>query len=580
MADNSIALGIQPMATPDYAGATMNRMNMMGNIAKLDAYKRQVGDQNALASMLQDPGFDVTNPAHRNALLGRPGGADVLKALGEYGSTTSRAAASDAEANAKNFKLQIDKVDAALKDITGYTTKEDTLAGIERHLARGDIDQTKASGLVQALNAAPNFEAWQMNTVRGLLDAKDRLAQTFTNQDTGGGLRIIAAPTYGGGPARVVEGSAVTKTMTPEQTAAANLAQYKAQYPELVINITPSGSVIGTNPRTGVAYALPVMPGSPPPMPSVPGAAAPGGGIPTGRATAPAGAFGSAIDQAVNAAIPNAAVSSAGRTTEKNAAVGGVPTSFHLTNDARDYTNFPGMTLAQGAAQLKQILEPQGYQVIYGTPGHLDHVHVEPGPALAARAPAAAAPAAGVPAAGVPAAVPAAAAPAVPASFVNTTQLDKQTSARDVLKAIGYDQKTGDNVVSSLIPQSTSGLAQAGVNAMKGAFTGTSTPGGEAVAALDGLVNRLTVDLAGGKLGVGFSDADRVAIKDTLGDAGNKFKPWNERQAAWNAALKVIVRNAGYNEVKIPSPKPTPTAAGKNGVDLNNPLFHKKPGAQ
>jgi hypothetical protein len=364
----------------------------------------------------------------------------------------------------------------------------------------------------------------------------------------------------------------LTMGMSPEQTAAANLAQYKAQYPELVINITPSGSVIGTNPRTGVSYALPVMQGSPPPMPGVPGAAAPGGGIPTGRAAAPAGVFGSAIDQAVNAAIPNAAVSSAGRTPEKNAAVGGVPTSFHLTNDARDYTNFPGMTLAQGAAQLKQTLEPQGYQVIYGTPGHLDHVHVEPGPALAARAPAAA----------VPAAVPAAAAPAVPAtagSFVNTTQLDKQTSARDVLKAIGYDQKTGDNVVSSLIPQSTSGILQTGVNAMKGAFTGTSTPGGEAAAALEGLVNRLTVDLAGGKLGVGFSDADREAIKSTLGDAGNKLKPWNDRQAAWNAAIKVIVRNAGYDQVKIPSPKPTSTAAGKNGVDLNNPLFHKKPGA-
>ena len=255
MADNSIALGIQPMATPDYAGATMNRLNMMGNIAKLDAYKRQVGDQNALASMLQDPGFDVSNPAHRNALLGRPGGADVLKALGEYGSTTSRTAASNATADAAKFKLETDKVDAALKDITSYTTKEDTLAGIERHLARGDIDQTKAAGLAQALNAAPNFEAWQMGTVRGLLDAKDRLAQTFTNQDTGGNLRIIATPTYaGGGPASVVPGSAVTKTMTPGDVQQAidakagrgvtmrgqNMTRDTANNPNVVANVTTS----------------------------------------------------------------------------------------------------------------------------------------------------------------------------------------------------------------------------------------------------------------------------------------------------------------------------------------------------
>jgi hypothetical protein len=254
MADNSIALGIQPMATPDYAGATMNRINMMGNVAKLDAYKRQMGDQNALAKMLQDPTFDVSNPTHRNALLSVPGGADMLKALGEYGSTTSRAAASDAETNAKKFKLETDKIDVALKDITGYTTKEDTLAGIERHRARGDIDETKASGLVQALNAAPSFEAWQMGSVRGLLDAKDRLAQTFTNQDTGGGLRTIATPTYGGGPARIVEGSAVAKTMTPGDvqqavdakagrgvtTRGQNMTRDAANDPNVVANITTS----------------------------------------------------------------------------------------------------------------------------------------------------------------------------------------------------------------------------------------------------------------------------------------------------------------------------------------------------
>lgn len=210
MADNSLALGIRPMAVPDYAGNTMNRVNMMGALAKMDEYRSGVAEKNALAQLVTRPGFDPATPESQNMILRAAPltGPGILEGL-------AKARAANVDLQGKQFELQSKKIDTALRDITAYTSLEDTVAGIQKHLALGDIDQAKADGLIKSLQAAPSFEAWQMGTVRGLLDAKDRLAQTFTNQNLGGSIRQIATPTYGGGPAVVVPGSTATVTMTP-----------------------------------------------------------------------------------------------------------------------------------------------------------------------------------------------------------------------------------------------------------------------------------------------------------------------------------------------------------------------------
>ena len=223
MADNSLALGIRPMAVPDYAAASLNRVNMMGALAKMDEYKAGLAEKNALAKLVTQPGFDPSSTESQNAILRLAPltGATRLKELTEM--RTANVGLRDKELD---FKTK--QIDKALKDITAYTTPQDTLAGIQKHLEAGDIDQAKATALVNSLRAAPSFEAWQIGTVRGLLDAKDRLAQTFTTQDTGGSIRQLATPTYGGGPARTVEGSLATKTMTPgdvQQAADARAAR-------------------------------------------------------------------------------------------------------------------------------------------------------------------------------------------------------------------------------------------------------------------------------------------------------------------------------------------------------------------
>ena len=106
--------------------------------------------------------------------------------------------------------------------------------------------------------------------------------------------------------------------------------------------------------------------------------------------------------------------------------------------------------------------------------------------------------------------------------------------------------------VARLIPQSTSGMVEGAASAVKGAFTGTSTPGREAAGQLKAIVSRMTLDLANGKLGAGFSNADRDFLASTLADAGNINIPWNERLGAWRSAREILERNAGYTPVDIP----------------------------
>lgn len=95
-----------------------------------------------------------------------------------------------------------------------------------------------------------------------------------------------------------------------------------------------------------------------------------------GGAAAP-GAFGKAIESAVSGSIPGATVTSRQRSPDKNAAVGGVPNSFHLSDNARDFVPPQGMTTAQMAERLKAQMP--GYDVV----DERTHVHVEPGPNMA-----------------------------------------------------------------------------------------------------------------------------------------------------------------------------------------------------
>ncbi len=98
------------------------------------------------------------------------------------------------------------------------------------------------------------------------------------------------------------------------------------------------------------------------------------------------GAMGATIEELALDFVPNALVTSRQRSVAKNRSVGGKSGSFHLTGDARDFVPPKGMSLTQLGDTLKKKLGP-GYDVIYNTKGHFDHVHVEPSSRRARSAP-------------------------------------------------------------------------------------------------------------------------------------------------------------------------------------------------
>jgi hypothetical protein len=130
-----------------------------------------------------------------------------------------------------------------------------------------------------------------------------------------------------------------------------------------------------------------------------------------------------------------------------------------------------------------------------------------------------------------------------------------QRAALKALKTAGYDPKTGEDNISKLISESTSGGLQAASAAALGFFDVT-TSGMKAIGALAGTANQIALDVAGGKLGAGISNADRDFIVTTLGDVANPYKTADQRLASWTAAKDRMVQSG-----MIPPPnKPSPGA--------------------
>jgi hypothetical protein len=137
------------------------------------------------------------------------------------------------------------------------------------------------------------------------------------------------------------------------------------------------------------------------------------------------------------------------------------------------------------------------------------------------------------------------------------------------LKTAGYDPETGEDNISKLINESTSGGLQAATAATIGFFGGT-TSGMKAIGELGSTANQMALDVAGGKLGAGISNTDRDFIVTTLGDVANPNKTADQRLASWGAAKNRMVQSG-----MIPPPnQPKPGAPTReNAAKITNPSF-------
>jgi len=140
-------------------------------------------------------------------------------------------------------------------------------------------------------------------------------------------------------------------------------------------------------------------------------------------------------------------------------------------------------------------------------------------------------------------------------------------AAQAFLTSAGYDPETGSDTVSKLIPKSTGGAVQTGLAKLAGAFNVT-TSGQEAIAQLSSRASKLVLDLLGGKLGAGVSNADREFMLQAVGDIGNSMLPADARLAAWNDLMNRMKTAAGgaASAAAPAAPAATGTRKTKSGV--------------
>jgi len=148
----------------------------------------------------------------------------------------------------------------------------------------------------------------------------------------------------------------------------------------------------------------------------------------------------------------------------------------------------------------------------------------------------------------------------------------QQQSAIKALNTAGYDPVTGQDDISKLIQKSTSGTMETlGSEVLR--FFGATTEGRKAINELATAANAITLDLMGGKLGAGVSNADREFIVSQLGDISNSNKPLGERLAGWTAAKNRMITSGML-------PPPTGVTASKPSAPTPSSKFDKMSDAE
>ena len=193
--DPNIALGVKPIQIENpmnqYAALSQLQANQNQNALaqyQLSAAKRadeSTNIQNQLYAKHYNPETGQINKAGLFAdLANTPNAASLIPKLQsqftelEHKENINKK--NVVETTGLEFKQRIEKANKAISDIAALNSPQDALAGVERHLANGDIDQAKADLLKQSIAKAPDFKTWQKTTLLNILDAKDKLVTEET----------------------------------------------------------------------------------------------------------------------------------------------------------------------------------------------------------------------------------------------------------------------------------------------------------------------------------------------------------------------------------------------------------------
>jgi hypothetical protein len=189
--DSNIALGVKPLQVENpmnqYAALSQiqnaQNQNALAQF-QLSTAKRAEESQNALSDVYKNA-YDPTTGKVNNELivkgLAERGAGHLIPKVQQDILAREKEAATlkktTVETTGLEFKQRIEKANKAISDIAALSSPQDAIAGIDRHLANGDIDQVKADQLKQSIAQAPNFSTWRKTTLVNILDAKDNLEQ-------------------------------------------------------------------------------------------------------------------------------------------------------------------------------------------------------------------------------------------------------------------------------------------------------------------------------------------------------------------------------------------------------------------
>ena len=191
--------------------ASAARQQEAFNALKMQQAQQEVADANALRAVL-------ARGAPDDELLRTPGGVNILdaraKARGSL-ATTRGAELGNVEKAAGIVASQA----GALLSNPSALNKATLAPWVAQSVASGLLSPEVAAMLESAPDDPKVLALGLQQIQRAALTAAQQTEQTFTSQNLGGNVRVLATPTRGGGPATVVPGSQAAVTMSPYEQA-------------------------------------------------------------------------------------------------------------------------------------------------------------------------------------------------------------------------------------------------------------------------------------------------------------------------------------------------------------------------
>jgi hypothetical protein len=173
--------------TDQYDQAALRQQQIKTNALSFEDRQRALAESQALRNALQS-GIDPRTPEGQQKLMTvAPNAAGpVIKSLTDaanvqsqtllHGAQTNEAAARTAKTN---WEQQIAKANKAIADISALSSPDEAVKGITDQVKSGALDMQKATALLQSIPQDPaQFGQWQRKMLLGILDAKERLAET------------------------------------------------------------------------------------------------------------------------------------------------------------------------------------------------------------------------------------------------------------------------------------------------------------------------------------------------------------------------------------------------------------------